>query len=138
MPTRTPRASAVLDFRPFWEAQHQNRLFIPRCPVCATWHFSPRKACLSCVVGTMEWAEVSGKGTVHSLMIGHPEAIALNAEPGIIAVVDLEEGARVMAELVGIEPDAPSLKVGMPVTTAFVYESEDSGGVGMPLKLRPA
>ena len=84
----------------------------------------------------MEWAEVSGKGTLYSLMIGHPEATAINAEPSVIAVVDLAEGTRVMAELVGMEPHDPSLKVGMALKAAF--SSESAGAGGMPLRFRPA
>jgi len=68
-------------------------------------------------------------------MIGHPRATAINAEPSVIAVVELAEGTRMMAELVGIEPNAPSLKVGMSLRAAF--SSENDGGGGMPLKFRP-
>jgi uncharacterized OB-fold protein len=136
LPTGTPHTSSALDLGPFWEAQHQNRLVLPRCIVCTTWHFPPKAICPSCSVGTMEWIEVSGKGTLYSLMIGHPEATAINAEPSVIAVIELAEGTRMMAELVGIEPNAPNMKVGMSLKAAF--SSENDGGGSMPLKFQPA
>ncbi len=137
VPTRTSHAGAALDLRLFWEAQLQNRLLIPRCTECTAWHFPPRETCAVCGANASTWGEASGRGVLYSIMATHPASATLNGEPRLIAVVELEEGPRILAELVGIETEAASGKIGAPLTAVFSPEREYGGGSGPPLCFRP-
>jgi uncharacterized OB-fold protein len=88
----------------------------------------------ACGATAAEWTAVSGRGTVFSYTVVHraPDP-AFKAElPYVIAIVALEEGGRLMSNLIGTEPD--SVRIGMPVQAVFETVAE---GIGVP-KFRAA
>ncbi len=102
-PTPTP------DTRPFWQAAKEGRLVVQRCRSCGPHYFYPRSGCPHCGSTDVEWSEVSGHGRLVSYVINYrPMAPADPDTAQIIALVELDEGVRMLTNIVGTpaEPDA--------------------------------
>lgn len=121
--------------RPFWEAARKHELTLPWCRPCGAFFFYPRAACPACLSGDIEWRRVSGRGRLHTFTIVHrgPRDFALGT-PYVLAMVELEEGPRLMTNLVGVDPDPARITIGMPVEVTFTDVSDD---VALP-HFRPA
>ena len=117
---------------PFWEATREGRLLVQWCTACDRGVFYPRAFCPYCpaagaaatagrLVDTLEWREASGRATVHAAVVEHrPEAAGAafsQGEPYCIALVDLEEGVRMMTNIVGCPPG--DVHAGMAVTVRW-------------------
>jgi uncharacterized OB-fold protein len=83
----------------------------------------PRPACASC--GSFEWDTVtaSGRGKVYSFVVVHHPQVAAFDYPLPIAVVELEEGTRLVGDLIGIDPD--DVEIGMPVVAEMVAVDDE-------------
>lgn len=109
------------DTAPFWEGAREGVLRIQRCAGCGRHVFYPRAVCPHCLSDRLDWVEASGRGTVHSYTIVHRTSEEFRAEaPFPVALVDLEEGVRMMARLDVAEP-----RIGMPVKVAFKRVSDE-------------
>jgi hypothetical protein len=114
LPVPTPET------RPFWEGARRHELHVQRCRTCTQHFFFPRGACPHCLSADLEWRRVSGRGTLHTFTVVHRGARGFPLPaPYILAVVELEEGPRLMTNLVGVEPDPERLDLGMPVEVVF-------------------
>lgn len=103
---------------PFWDAAAEDRLVLPRCRACATFVWYPRTFCASCHSSGVDWVEVSGRGTVYSFTVSHRGMGPWREHaPYVIAYVELEEGPRVLTNLVGADPD--SVRIGDRVRAVF-------------------
>jgi len=103
----------------FWEAAKQHKLVIQTCDDCGTKIFYPRKFCPDCWSSNLGWVEASGKAKVFSYtitMTGVEENFADDL-PFVLAWVDLEEGVRMLTNIVGCEPGEVS--IGMDVEVVF-------------------
>jgi len=110
------------DTRPFWEGAADGRLVLPRCHRCGTVIWYPRHLCSNCGSTEADWFEASGRGTVYSFTVVHNgEGAYAEATPYVIAYVELEEGPRVLTNLIG-EPD--SWSVGQAVSAVFDRDSD--------------
>jgi uncharacterized OB-fold protein len=98
---------------------------LQRCADCKTVRFYPRALCPQCLSERVEWVPVSGRGSVYSFTVCHrPASEAFAAiTPYIVALVDLAEGVRVLANLVDCRP--AEARVGMSV--ALRYEDVADG-----------
>jgi uncharacterized OB-fold protein len=108
--------------RPFWESVKAHAMRIQRCEACGRYVFYPRPLCPHCFSVALTWTPVSGQGTVYSFTIvyRHP-VVAFQAEtPYIVALVELDEGVRLLTNLVEVPPDPGRVYIGMPVE--LVYE----------------
>ena len=114
------------DSAPYWEGARNGKLLLQRCGDCGTLRFFPRLLCTECGSDHTEWTEVSGRGTVHSFTVVHRAAFpAFQAiTPYVVALIDLEEGPRMMTNIVG--DDAHDVAIGDAVTVVF----EDRGTEG--------
>ncbi|MDQ2904575.1 MAG: Zn-ribbon domain-containing OB-fold protein [Ktedonobacteraceae bacterium] len=105
--------------RPFWEGCTQGKLLLQYCDQCQQHQFYPRLYCMHCGSMTPRWVEVSGRGVIYSYTIIHqnksPEFV--NDTPYNVAIVQLEEGPRIMSNIVG--SDLASLRVNLPVMVTF-------------------
>ena len=105
---------------PYWAAAAEHRLAVPRCGDCGNVFFYPRRYCPSCWSGTIEWVDAAGTGTVWSLTFVHvpfyDDTWAADV-PYCVAVVELDEGVRLVSSIVGVEPG--SVAVGDPVRVVF-------------------
>jgi uncharacterized OB-fold protein len=112
-----PHPSAVS--MPFWEAAAEHQLLLQRCADCGSWQHYPRALCANCWSTALAWSEAAGTGTVWTVTVAHrPGHPAWSADvPYAIAIVELDEGPRLLANVVGCPPDAAA--VGMRVRVAF-------------------
>ena len=79
--------------------------------------------CPHCHATEQEWVPASGRGVVHSFsLLHHPQHPAF-AYPVIAALVDLDEGVRLVSNLVEVEPAA--VAIGMPVSVTFLPTAGD-------------
>lgn len=104
----------------FWTKIGEHQLWIQRCIDCFKPFFYPRIVCPNCLSDNIEWFEVSGRGFLYSYMINHrpPPGFEEDA-PYAIAIVQLEEGPRMMSNIVGIENTPENLILDMPLKVVF-------------------
>jgi hypothetical protein len=102
---------------PFWAAAREGKLLIQRSPRTGKCQWYPRGHCLDDPSQTPEWIEASGLGTVYSYSIIHRTGNPAVEPPFAIALVELDEGVIVTANLVEI--DLESIVIGMRVGVVF-------------------
>jgi uncharacterized protein len=112
---------------PYWRAAAEGRLLLQRCAACGHHQFYPRAHCVRCGGGDPVWEEASGRGVVHTFTVIHRNGTPGFAEelPYVVAIVELEEGPRMTANVIGVEPD--EVFVDMPVQATFVKVSDEIG-----------
>lgn len=116
----TERAYPVPDAvsQPFWEGIAEGVLRLQRCADCGRYVFYPRAVCPHCGSSALEWEEATGAGSVHSFTVVHRAPAEYRDEvPYVVALVDLDEGVRMMTRLVDVEP--AGVMVGLPVEVAI-------------------
>ena len=122
--SRAPLPQPTPESQPFFDALKQRRLLIQRCTDCGNAYYYPRPFCPACLSSAVEWEQASGKGKLYSFVINHRAAPGFVA-PYIIAVVELDEGPRMMSNLVDVEPDPAMVRCEMPVEIVFDEVDED-------------
>src|SRR5258708_7944695 len=128
----TPRPTP--ETQPYWDGARAGELRIQRCTDCGRFYFYPRPFCPICHSSDVEWVAVSGRARLHSYVINHRPAPGFEDEaPYAIAVVQLEEGPRMMTNIVGVPNTPEDLVLDMALEVVF----EEQGGVCLP-KFRPA
>ena len=110
--------------KPYFEATKENKLVIQYCSHCNKYQFYPRVFCMNCFSDQIDWVESTGNGKVYSYSVVHKTAIAEMKDkvPYIIALIDLEEGVRLMSHVVDIVEE--DLVVGLDVSVVFREEIE--------------
>lgn len=91
----------------FWQAVREGRLAIQRCTTCGLLRHYPQPMCPGCHALDFDWAPVSGRGTIHSYTIAHRafHPAWQDHVPYAIATIELEEGPRMVCDLLGTPPD---------------------------------
>lgn len=104
---------------PFWAGTKAHRLLVQKCRDCGGTWFPPATQCAHCGSRHHDWIDASGKGRVHSFVTYHRlyHKGWEGEVPYTLAIVELEEGARMLANLVDIEPD--EVVCDMPVAVVF-------------------
>ena len=124
--TRPLPSLKELDTRPFWEATKSKQLRYQKCDACGTVVWHPRGHCTGCTNGTLSWHTASGNGTLYSYSVVrqsyHPFFRTL--VPYVIAWVDLDEGPRVLSNIVGVEDPTTDLACGQRVTLTWEEHEE--------------
>jgi len=103
---------------PFWEGAVMEELLLGYCPDCDCSFFYPRARCPSCLVSA-EFREAAGTGTIYSYSVpakisGWPDAHL----PLVVAYVELDEGPRMVTNVIDCDPAA--VEVGAPVAVTFI------------------
>ena len=113
----------------YWEGAGRGELVLQRCVSCGVVQHRPRGVCASCLSSDLEHFVASGRGVVYSCTVIHQNGIPpfRAACPYVLAYVDLEEGPRLMTNIVGCDPE--SVSIGMDVVVEFVPTGE---GLGVP------
>jgi hypothetical protein len=115
---------------PFWEAANEGRLSIQFCRTCEHYYFYPRSFCRYCQSREVEWRDVSGRGRLVSYNINYrPMPPLEGGGPLIIALVELEEGPRMLTNIVDAPFDPDALPLDAPVTVTF----DTSGEWALPM-----
>ena len=105
--------------RAFWEGTRRHELLIQECEECGAKIFYPRKYCPECWSAQLKWAKASGKGRVycHTTTMAGVEDKFVEDLPFVLALVDLEEGVRMMGNIVDCDPG--DVGIGMDVEVVF-------------------
>jgi uncharacterized OB-fold protein len=120
----------------YWQGAKDHELWLRYCNDCRKTYFYPRDICPECFSRNTEWRKASGRGTIYSYCIVHRGPLPSFREdaPYVVVLVDIEEGGRMLTNLVDVEPSPDAIKVGMPVEVTF---DDVTGEVTLP-KFRPA
>jgi uncharacterized OB-fold protein len=127
----TPKATP--ETAPFWEGAAAGELRIQRCDACGRHYFYPRRFCRYCHSADVRWTTVSGRARLDSYTINHRPIPGTESLSPVIAIVQLEEGPRMLTNIVGVEPDPAALVLDMSLTVDF----EPRGDMNVPV-FRPA
>ena len=101
----------------FWNGLQDNKLLIQRCGGCGELRHPPRPMCPNCRSLESEAIASSGRGTVYSYVMPHQPRFPFFDYPYVVALIDLEEGVRIVSNLTDIDP--AEVTVGMPVQVYF-------------------
>ena len=108
----------------FWQGAREGRLLLQRCEQCSTTYFPPRPFCPACSSRAVAVVTATGRGILYSYVINHRNHPAFDG-PYAIAVVQLEEGPRLMTNIVQCEQTPEALQLDMPVEVHFEAVSDD-------------
>jgi len=110
---------------PFWTALRDGRLMLKHCSACGRHHYYPRPFCPHCWSDDVEWVEASGRATLYTWSVVFTNDLPPFSDrlPYLAAVVDLEEGVRLMTNVVGCQPD--QLEIGMPLVVDYRPLTDD-------------
>ncbi len=117
----------------FWDGCAAGELRLQRCAKCREAYFPPRPFCPSCGEREVEVFTASGKASLYSFVINHRPRPDMGTEPHSIAVVALEEGPRMMTNIVGCPQTPEALQLDMPLEVTF----ESFGEISLPF-FKPA
>ena len=117
LPVPTPETAR------FWEGTRLGELRLQACRDCGHTYFPPRPFCPSCASRKVEVLRASGRGTLHSYVISHLPAPGFEP-PYTIAVVKLEEGPKMLTNIVGTPCDPALLRLDDPVQVTFETMNE--------------
>jgi hypothetical protein len=109
-----PRPTALS--RPHWDGCRQGVLRVQRCRDCGAHVFIPQPLCTACSGDGLAWVESAGHGTVYSYTVVERAPHPAFATPYLVAIVELAEGFRMLANL---ECEPAQARVGMEVRVAF-------------------
>lgn len=117
-----PVAPKPLDSAFWWEGVEAGELRIQRCTSCGTLRHPPRPMCPHCHSLDKDHIVASGRGTVYSYVVHHHPPVPGFEMPFAVAIVELEEGTRVVGNVIDIPTD--DVHVGLEVEVAFVPTSK--------------
>lgn len=108
----------------FWGAAATGRLVAQRCAACGALRHPPRPMCPHCHSLDVEVIDLAGTGTLYSYAILHHPQNPAFEYPVLAALVDLDEGVRVVSNLTDVDKDA--IRIGMRVEVHFVPTANDA------------
>jgi hypothetical protein len=99
-----PKPRPAPESLPYWQAAREHRLALPKCEDCEKFWFPPSRACPHCLSMNVSFQTVSGRGKVFSFVTFHRVYRPAFAQdvPYVVALVELEEGPRVLTNILGI------------------------------------
>ena len=109
--------------QPFWDGTRAGELRLQRCDACRQAYFPPRNFCPRCASRKVSWFTASGRASLYSFVIHH-RAVPGFTPPYSIAVVQLEEGPRLLTNIVGCPQTPEALQLDMAVEVTFLRISE--------------
>jgi uncharacterized OB-fold protein len=105
--------------KPFWDGCKKHELLIQKCQDCQKAIFYPKMFCPQCLSSNLQWIKASGRGKIYSYMAVYsyqPTEFEGNV-PYVVAIIDLEEGVRLMSNIIGCPPE--KVKCDMKVKVVF-------------------
>lgn len=124
-----PLPTITSEARPFWEGAAKQQLLMQCCLDCSAYIWTPRPSCFECGSENIQWQELSGRGEVYSFtvirqVVGRAASQAFEKDiPYVIAWIDLDEGPRMITNVIGC-PDE-NVTLGMKVSVVFEQQSAD-------------
>ena len=119
IPSKPQIAVAHADTAPFWQGTARGEVLYQHCDTCGRTQFPPRRHCAHCQAGEPQWLRSTGRGAVHSFTVVHraPTAAFKGEVPYTIALVDLDEGFRMMMNVLDGPPQ--EVEIGSRVRIVF-------------------
>ena len=111
------RPMVNLDSAYFWEGTAAGELRIQTCNSCGAKRHPPGPACPDCGAFDRGHVVASGRGTVFSYVVHRHPPVPDKELPIVIALIDLEEGVRMVGEVADVADD--EIKIGMPLRVDF-------------------
>ena len=104
----------------FWDAARDHRLVVQSCTQCGKRQFFPRAFCRHCLAPDLRWAPCSGHGSIYTFTVNHRAANAHMADktPYVVAIVTLDEGVRMMSNIVDCRPE--DVRIGARVSVCWL------------------
>ena len=118
IPTPTPET------KHYWDGAKDGKLILQKCNYCSGNYFPPRPFCPKCGSRSVQEFQASGKGSLYSYVINHLPSPGFTP-PFAIAVVELEEGPRLMSNIVECEQTPEALELDMPLEVTFEKLNDD-------------
>ncbi|MEM6774384.1 MAG: Zn-ribbon domain-containing OB-fold protein [Pseudomonadota bacterium] len=116
-----PTRSALSE--PWFDACNEGRLLLQKCSSCGAYQFYPRILCTHCGARDPQWVEASGAGRIASFTVVRRAVSKAYEAPYVVALVDLEEGPRLMTNIVDCAPEA--VRIGARVGVRFDSWGDD-------------
>lgn len=109
----------------FFEAAARHELVLERCGACGELRYYPRAVCPACSSSEVEYVRTSGRGTVYTFTVTwQNQAPGFREQlPYVMAYVELDEGPRILTNVIGAKPE--DIRVGMPVMVDFEDVNEE-------------
>jgi uncharacterized OB-fold protein/acyl dehydratase len=114
---RRPRPAVTQDNAWWFEACRDHRLLIQRCSACGRLRHPPQPMCPACRSFDWDSVRASGHGSVYSFVVNHYPQVPAFDYPLVVALIELAEGTRLVANLTGVAPE--DVEVGLPVELEF-------------------
>ncbi len=137
MPNKPQPAFPEPDTQAYWDAAKEGRLTYQQCDDCDEVIFTPRAQCQSCGSSSVTTKDSAGAGAVYTYSVvrqnRHPAFADLGAYA--VAYVDVDEGFRMLTNIVGVDDPTQDIAIGMRVQVEF--EAQESGDYPVPV-FRPA
>lgn len=127
-----------MEQRPFNDISYEQflneeKLMGSRCRKCNALFVPPRSICTKCYGMDMEWAQMKGRGKLAAftcIAVGPPSMMSEGynrKHPYVCGVVELEEGARIVARIEGVDGTKPeTIKIGTPLQAEFLHRKENN------------
>jgi uncharacterized OB-fold protein len=134
MPAKRPQPRfPEPDTQPFWEATKRHELTYQTCDSCQAVVFYSRRHCTSCGASTLTRRSSQGQGSVYTFSVIMQSRNPAFAElgPYAVAYVDLDEGFRIMTNIVGVNDPTKDIRCGMRVKLR--WEDQGEGEVSLPM-----
>ena len=111
----------------YWQKCKEHELWLRNCQSCSKAYFYPRDICPNCYGRDTSWVKASGKGSLYTFGIVHqiPRPNYKGPVPFVVAIVQLDEGPLFPTNLININPDPETIKIGMPVEVVWDPITED-------------
>lgn len=116
-PRARPRPAQTPDNAFFWEGVQREQLLIQRCSACQRLRHPPGPMCPSCHSLAWETQRASGLGSVYSFVVAHHPPIPPFDYPNLVVLIELDEGTRLVSNLLGVDPG--DAEIGMRVEVVF-------------------
>jgi uncharacterized protein len=123
-----PQPVPTPETKHFWDGTALGELRLQRCRDCRSMYFPPQPYCPRCAGDQVDVVGASGRGFLYSYVISHLAAPGFEA-PYVIGVVELEEGPRLLTNIVDVAPEADHLPLDLPVEAVY----QTVGDVALPL-----
>jgi len=116
---KKPLPSMSVWSAPFWEGCKREELLIQKCRDCGTFIFYPKMYCTNCLSSNLEWIKSRGKGKIytHMTVYGFQPTEFSEDVPYVVAVIQLDEGVRMMSNIVNCKEE--EVFCNMPVEVVF-------------------
>lgn len=105
--------------QPYWDGLREQKLLMPHCDACGSYWFPPSLLCPHCSSAKWSWTATSGRGRIFSYVVYHRvyHPGFAGEVPYAVAVIELDEGPRMISNVIGIAPE--KLSCDMRVEVAY-------------------